>query len=135
MRNYDHRFDVNRNFQAVVSSNNEGSGNNNNGGEIVEADGDVLVKVETKPKLKKPSFYKVILLNDDFTPMDFVVYVLKNIFRKSQEEAASIMLEIHNKGKGICGIFTRDVAETKAEQVIQYAKLHEHPLGCILEKD
>lgn len=90
----------------------------------------------TKPKVKpkKPSMYKVLLLNDDYTPMEFVVHVLEWIFRKSQEEATQIMLHVHHKGVGICGVYTFEVAETKVVQVIDYARKHQHPLQCTLEK-
>ena len=96
---------------------------------------DDLAVHEAKPQLKKPPLYKVVLLNDDFTPMDFVVFVLKDIFRRTHEEAVGIMLEIHNKGEGICGVYTRDVAETKAELAITVARRHEHPLQCRVEKE
>lgn len=92
----------------------------------------LLTKPKTKPK--KPSMYKVLLLNDDYTPMEFVVEVLERFFRKSQEEATQIMLHVHQKGVGICGVFTYEVAETKVVQVIDHARKHQHPLQCTLEK-
>lgn len=92
----------------------------------------LLTKPKAKPK--KPSMYKVLLLNDDYTPMEFVVHVLERIFRKSQEEATQIMLHVHHKGVGICGVYTFEVAETKVVQVIDYARKHQHPLQCTLEK-
>jgi ATP-dependent Clp protease adaptor protein ClpS len=90
----------------------------------------------TKPKVKpkKPSMYKVLLLNDDYTPMEFVVEVLERFFRKSQEEATQIMLHVHQKGVGVCGVYTYEVAETKVVQVIDHARRHQHPLQCTLEK-
>src|ERR1700761_7023070 len=88
-----------------------GSGN----GELQEVKRDALLLAEPKAKTKRPPFFKVVLLNDDYTPMDFVTFILKDIFRRNHEEAVSIMLEIHHKGAGICGVYTRDVAETKAE--------------------
>lgn len=88
-----------------------------------------------KPKTKKPSMYKVVLLNDDYTPMDFVIYILENFFNKSAQEATDIMLHVHRRGVGVCGIFTYEVAETKVEQVMDYARLNEQPLQCIMEKD
>lgn len=94
----------------------------------------VLV-AEPQTKIQKPPFYKVLLLNDDYTPMDFVVEVLKSIFHKQNEEAISIMLMVHHKGAGICGVFTRDVAETKVDQVIHTARQNEYPLQCVMEKD
>ena len=89
---------------------------------------------EAPPETAQPPLYRVVLLNDDFTPMDFVVFVLKDIFRKSHEESISTMLEIHQKGAGVCGVYTRDVAETKAELVITLARRNEYPLQCLVEK-
>lgn len=94
-----------------------------------------VMVAEPKTRTKKPSFYKVVLLNDDFTPMDFVVLVLKQLFHKSHEDALRIMLEVHNQGSGICGVFTLDVAETKTEQVIAAARVNEYPLQCVIEKE
>jgi ATP-dependent Clp protease adaptor protein ClpS len=84
--------------------------------------------VAEKERLKKPPLYVVLLVNDDYTPMDFVVHVLEKFFNKNEDEAKHIMLEVHEKGEGICGIFTREVAETKAARVVQYAQEHQHPL-------
>lgn len=95
----------------------------------------LLAKTEAKGKTKRPSLYRVVLINDDFTPMDFVVFVLRNFFNKSHEEAVNVMLQVHHKGAGACGKYTRDLAETKVEQVISFARQHEHPLRCIMEKD
>ncbi|MEW5791596.1 MAG: ATP-dependent Clp protease adapter ClpS [Pseudomonadota bacterium] len=91
--------------------------------------------LEHKPELKKPSMYKVILLNDDYTPMDFVVYILEEYFYKSREEATRIMLHVHHRGQGICGVYPYDIAETKVAQVIEAARRNEHPLQCIMEKE
>ena len=92
--------------------------------------------VETaQPKLKKPPLYKVILLNDDFTPMEFVVAILQDIFRKTEEESIQVMLHVHQKGVGICGVYTREIAETKVELVMQAATNHQHPLQCTMEPD
>ena len=96
-------------------------------------DGDTGVLTETKPKTAKPPLYKVMLLNDDYTPMEFVVHVLENFFRMNREQATHVMLTVHTKGKGVCGIYTRDIAETKAAQVNQYARENEHPLLCEIE--
>lgn len=96
---------------------------------------DGLMLAEPEVKTKRPPFFKVVLLNDDFTPMDFVVFVLKDIFRKNHEEAVSTMLDVHHKGAGICGVFTRDVAETKAELVATLARRNEYPLQCRVEKE
>lgn len=89
---------------------------------------------KTSPKLDRPSMYQVFLLNDDYTPMDFVVIVLQQFFAKSYPLAVKIMLEVHHQGKGVCGVFTRDVAETKVAQVNEFAKLNDHPLLCKMEK-
>jgi ATP-dependent Clp protease adaptor protein ClpS len=88
---------------------------------------------EAKPKLKKPPLYKVIMLNDDYTPMEFVVHVLEKFFNLNRPTATRIMLEVHTQGKGVCGIFTHEIAETKVSQVNAYARDHEHPLLCTLE--
>ena len=93
------------------------------------------VVTKTKPKTKKPSMYKVLLLNDDYTPMEFVVLVLERIFHKSQEDATRIMLHVHQRGVGVCGVFSHDVAETKVTQVVDFARRHQHPLQCTMEKD
>ena len=90
---------------------------------------------ETKPKLQKPSLYRVLILNDDYTPMEFVVYVLERFFQKSREDATRIMLHVHNHGVGECGVYTFEVAETKVAQVIETARRHQHPLQCTMEKD
>lgn len=90
---------------------------------------------EAKPKLKEPRKYKVILLNDDYTPMEFVVEILTLFFGLSHLKATEIMLEVHHKGKGICGVFTRDIAETKAAQVNAYSQNQEHPLLCEIEPE
>jgi len=88
-----------------------------------------------KPKLKKPPLYRVILLNDDYTPMEFVVSILKDIFQMNEEEAVQVMLHVHQKGVGVCGVFTREIAETKVELVMQAANNHQHPLQCTMEPD
>ncbi len=92
-----------------------------------------LVLEEVKPKLKKPPLFKVVLLNDDYTPMEFVIEVLEIFFLMNREKATQVMLMVHTKGKGVCGIYTRDVAETKSTQVNEYARSHEHPLLCQVE--
>jgi len=99
-----------------------------------ESDDTVLLE-PAKPKLKKPPMYKVILLNDDFTPMEFVVHVLEAIFGHNRETATRIMLNVHKSGKGVCGIFTKDVAETKVTQVNSYARENKHPLLCDMEEN
>ena len=93
------------------------------------------VVTRTRPKTKKPALYKVLMLNDDYTPMEFVVHVLERFFGKALEEATQIMLHVHRRGVGVCGVFTFEVAETKVNQVIDYARRHQHPLQCTIEKD
>ena len=89
----------------------------------------------TVAKTKKPSMYKVLMLNDDYTPMEFVVHVLKRFFRMTTEQATRVMLQVHQKGVGVCGVFTYEVAETKVTQVVDYARKNHHPLQCTLEKE
>ncbi len=88
-----------------------------------------------KAKVKPPPLFKVMLLNDDYTPMEFVVHILEKIFGKSREEAVDVMLHVHRHGVGICGIFTFEVAETKVAQVIEFSRRHQHPLQCTMEKE
>jgi ATP-dependent Clp protease adaptor protein ClpS len=92
------------------------------------------VVTQTKPRTKKPSLYRVLMLNDDYTPMEFVVYVLERYFNKTPEEATQIMLHVHQKGIGVCGVFTYEIAESKVNQVIDLARQHQHPLQCTMEK-
>ncbi len=93
------------------------------------------VAVKSRSKTKKPSMYKVLMLNDDYTPMEFVVHVLEQFFNKSHEEATRIMLHVHQKGVGVCGVYTYEVAETKVNQTMDLAQQHQHPLQCTIEKD
>ncbi|MEN8175963.1 MAG: ATP-dependent Clp protease adapter ClpS [Pseudomonadota bacterium] len=93
-----------------------------------------LATEEAKPKLKRPPLFKVVLLNDDYTPMEFVVHVLQAFFQMDREKATRIMLHVHTRGKGVCGVFTRDVAETKVEQVNNYSRENQHPLLCSMEE-
>jgi ATP-dependent Clp protease adaptor protein ClpS len=93
------------------------------------------VVVRTRPKTKKPSLYKVLMLNDDYTPMEFVVHVLERFFGKNREEAQRIMMHVHRRGVGICGVYTYEVAESKVTQVMDFARQHQHPLQCTLEKE
>ena len=88
-----------------------------------------------RPKTKKPPLYKVLLLNDDYTPMDFVVHVLQQFFNKDYEEATRIMLTVHYHGVGVCGVYPYEIAETKVEQVMRLAREHGHPLQCVMEKE
>ena len=96
---------------------------------------DSLAVETAKPKLKRPPLYRVILLNDDYTTMEFVIQVLVDIFHHSEERAAQIMLHVHQKGAGICGVYTREIAESKVEQVLEYARQNKHPLQCTMEPD
>lgn len=97
--------------------------------------GQTGVITRTAPKTKKPSLYKVLLLNDDYTPMEFVVVVLERFFNKGRDEATRIMLHVHQKGVGICGVYTFEIAETKVTQVMDFARKHQHPLQCTMEKE
>ena len=90
---------------------------------------------KTKVRTQRPSLYKVLLLNDDYTPMEFVVHVIERFFGKSREDATQIMLHVHHKGVGICGVYTFEVAETKVARVIEYARQNQHPLQCTMEKE
>jgi ATP-dependent Clp protease adaptor protein ClpS len=87
-----------------------------------------------KAKLKPPPLFKVILLNDDYTPMEFVVIVLQSFFSMTREQATQVMLKVHREGMGVCGVYARDIATTKVEQVIAYARKHQHPLQCVMEE-
>ena len=111
-------------FKLMSSGPNTDDDHHDNGG---------LATAEARPQLKRPPMYKVVLLNDDYTPMDFVIEVLMIFFKMDQEKATQVMLAVHTQGKGVCGIFTRDVAETKAAQVNQYARENKHPLLCEVE--
>lgn len=110
---------------TLSSSNDDDAGHE-------EYEGDLAV-AEAKPKLKPPSMYKVIMLNDDFTPMEFVVHVLEAFFGMDREKATRVMLTVHTSGSAVCGIYTKDIAETKAMQVNEYSKENEHPLLCEIE--
>jgi ATP-dependent Clp protease adaptor protein ClpS len=93
-----------------------------------------LAVEQAKPEVARPPLFRVLLLNDDFTPMDFVVEVLRSFFNLDQEQAVQVMLHVHTRGRGVCGIFTREVAETKVTQVNEYSRAHQHPLLCTMEK-
>tara|TARA_E500000331_G_scaffold46846_1_gene39478 strand:+ start:2800 stop:3162 length:363 start_codon:yes stop_codon:yes gene_type:complete len=100
-----------------------------------DVDGNTGVIIETRPETKKPSMYKVLMLNDDYTPMEFVVHVLERFFAMTTEQATEVMLSVHRRGVGICGVFSYEVAETKVTQVMDFARQQQHPLQCTLEKD
>jgi len=93
------------------------------------------VVVKARPRTRKPTMYKVLMLNDDYTPMEFVVHVLERFFQKNRDEATRIMLHVHRRGVGVCGVFTYEVAETKVTQVMDLARQNQHPLQCTIEKE
>jgi len=108
---------------------------NSNMSEKIQHDQDEgLALQEAKPKLKRPPLYKVVLNNDDYTPMDFVVHILEIFFSMDRENATRIMLEVHTSGRGICGTFTHEIAETKVSQINNYSRENQHPLLCTMEK-
>ena len=98
-------------------------------------DSDTFVVTKTKPKTKRPPMYKVLLLNDDFTPMEFVVHVLERFFGLNHAQSVEIMLAVHKKGLAVVGVFSHEIAETKVAQVMDYARRHQHPLQCTMEKE
>ena len=108
----------------------DGKGSNGNGGNK----NDTATITKPKTKSKRPSLYRVLLLNDDYTPMEFVVLVLQDVFNKTREEAMRIMLHVHNQGVGECGVFPFEVAETKVTRVMDAARKNQHPLQCVMEK-
>lgn len=95
---------------------------------------DGLAAQEARPKLKRPPLYKVVLINDDYTPMEFVVHILEQFFQMNREKATRIMLHVHTRGKGVCGVFVKDIAETKVSQVNEYSRENKHPLLCAMEE-
>lgn len=99
-----------------------------------DAEFNIGTTTQTRQQLRKPNLYRVFLLNDDYTPMDFVVYVLQTFFRKGKEEATKIMLNVHHTGMGECGVYTYEVAESKVNQVLDCARKNQHPLQCLIEK-
>ena len=98
-------------------------------------DGETGIITKTRSKTQRPPLYKVLILNDDYTPMEFVVLVLQRFFRMDMDQATQVMLHVHQKGVGVCGVFTYEVAETKVTQVIDFARQHQHPLQCTMEKE
>ncbi len=123
------------NFRVTAAGPGEGDPGDGYPGDGGPGDGgQISIATKTRTKPKKPSQYKVLLLNDDYTPMEFVVIVLKRFFRMDMEEATRVMLHVHQKGVGVCGIFPYEVAETKVTQVMDFARENQHPLQCTLEK-
>ena len=110
-------------------------GNENDDGGGADEDRQTGTMIKSRPKTKKPSMYKVLLLNDDYTPMEFVVHILERFFQKNRQEATDIMLHVHRRGVGVCGIYTYEVAETKVAQVMDFARANEQPLQCTMEKE
>ena len=120
-------YDIKEIPLSIMSEDNDNDNDND------QTDGNT--KLATKPKTKIPSLYRVLMMNDDYTPMEFVIEVLEKFFQKNREEATQIMLHVHQRGVGVCGIYTYDLAETKAMQVMNYARKYEHPLQVQLEKE
>jgi ATP-dependent Clp protease adaptor protein ClpS len=116
---------------AIKLHSNDGDGDLHLPGDM---DGDLALQ-EAPPLLKRPPMYKVVMLNDDYTPMDFVVEILELFFGANREKATQLMLQVHTQGKAVCGVYTRDIAETKAAQVNQFARENQHPLLCEIEAD
>lgn len=112
-----------QNFEVILSNDDE---------DDIHREGTIALQ-EEKPALKKPPMYKVVLLNDDYTPMEFVVEILETFFLMNRENATQVMLMVHTQGKGVCGVYSRDIAETKAEQVNAFSRQNEHPLLCEIE--
>jgi ATP-dependent Clp protease adaptor protein ClpS len=122
-------------MRGIVDSErlSEGAGSRTPGRDADTRTGTALI-TKPKPRTKRPNLYRVLLLNDDYTPMEFVVLVLERFFNKSREDATRIMLHVHHNGVGECGIYTYEVAETKVTQVMDFARKHQHPLQCVMEK-
>lgn len=119
---------------AVRSADDDGNGGDDDGNRRPGDDGQIGIATKTRAKPKKPSQFKVLMLNDDYTPMEFVVLVLKRFFHMDLEQATRVMLHVHQKGVGVCGIFPYEIAETKVNQVMDFARENQHPLQCTLEK-
>ncbi len=101
----------------------------------IDGDEDIGVVLKPRERTKRPAMYKVLMLNDDYTPMEFVVHVLERFFNRTQQDATQIMLHVHQRGVGVCGVYTYEVAETKVAQTMDLARQHQHPLQCTIEKD
>jgi ATP-dependent Clp protease adaptor protein ClpS len=127
-----HRFAFSTSEQPRAA---KGPGKKDGPGGPGDDDGKTGLITKTRPVTKKPHLYKVLLLNDDYTPMEFVIHVLERFFNKGREDATRIMLHVHQKGAGVCGVFTFEVAETKVAQVMDFARQHQHPLQCRMEKE
>jgi ATP-dependent Clp protease adaptor protein ClpS len=123
-----------RPFSLRIRAGDDGDSGDDHGPGSIRRDGQIGLATRTRAKSKKPSQFKVLLLNDDYTPMEFVVMVLKRYFAMDLEQATRVMLHVHQKGVGVCGIFPYEIAETKVNQVMDFAKQNQHPLQCTLEK-
>jgi ATP-dependent Clp protease adaptor protein ClpS len=124
-----HQADSRLEYAVKAAKDDDGEGDRRGGGKS-----DTGTITRTKPKTQRPSLYRVLLLNDDYTPMEFVVLVLQDVFNKTREDAMSIMLHVHTKGVGECGVFPYEVAETKVTRVMDTARKNQHPLQCVMEK-
>jgi ATP-dependent Clp protease adaptor protein ClpS len=120
--------------QAAVPSRASVRASDDDEGRVIDGEGQAGIATKTRSKSKKPSQYKVLMLNDDYTPMEFVVMCLKRFFRMDLEQATRVMLHVHQKGVGVCGVYPYEVAETKVNQVMDFARQNQHPLQCTLEK-
>jgi ATP-dependent Clp protease adaptor protein ClpS len=126
---------MNDRLQAMSDGDRRNDDGRGNGGRTGGEGPNTGVVVKARPKTRKPAMYKVLMLNDDYTPMEFVVHVLERFFQKNRDEATRIMLHVHRRGVGVCGVFTYEVAETKVTQVMDLARQNQHPLQCTIEKD
>ncbi len=128
-----------RDFDSIIMSEDDPHLPDFNGGDGgddgLDEDKSTGTMLKSRPKTKKPSMYKVLLLNDDYTPMEFVVHILEKFFNKNRQEATDIMLHVHRRGVGVCGIYTYEVAETKVAQVMDFSRANEQPLQCTMEKE
>jgi len=125
--------DMKPGFEWHMQDDEPHNGDHGDDGRLPERQNGLLLK--PRPKTRKPNMYKVLILNDDYTPMEFVVHILERFFNKNRQEATDIMLHVHRRGVGICGIFTHEVAETKVAQVLDFARANEQPLQCTMEKE
>ena len=124
---------INTVAELNVVSNTESGMNWQMSAQEDRGDGSLALQ-ESKPELKKPPLFKVVLINDDYTPMEFVVIILEQLFGMPREKAMQVMLQVHTRGRGVCGVFTKEVAETKVAQVNEYSRRNEHPLLCAMEE-
>ncbi len=130
----DYRYDY-KDVYLVSNHGDDDFGGSDDGDPDKEERRQTGLLLKPRPKTKKPSMYKVLLLNDDYTPMEFVVHILERFFNKNRQEATDVMLHVHRRGVGICGIYTYEVAESKVQQVMDFARANEQPLQCTMEKE